>query len=164
MCASPCGRLKANRVTHAEPHCAPHRFTPPPFASIAREPPDERARTEPKLVFVVDDEQDLLDVTSFVLESEGFRVQTARNGAQALALLRAGMRPELVLLDMMMPVMNGWEFMDAIAQIPALRDLPVVVLTAAGSVELPRATELLRKPFELSALVAIVERLASGAE
>src|SRR5579872_6717093 len=59
-------------------------------------------------VLIVDDDPDLLDVTSFVIENEGIVVETARNGQEALAALRAGGLPGLVLLDLMMPVMNGW--------------------------------------------------------
>jgi CheY-like chemotaxis protein len=137
---------------------------PPPMVPIIRDQPANRASLEPKLVFVIDDEQDLLDVTSFVLESEGYRVQTARNGAEALSLLCSGSRPELVLLDMMMPVMNGWEFLEAISRIPTFRNIPIVVMTAAGSIGVPGATAVLRKPFDLGALVDVVERHASGNE
>jgi CheY-like chemotaxis protein len=144
-------------VIYAEPHV-------PTRDSSSREHSDEQTSLEPKLVLIVDDEQDLLDVTSFVLESEGFRVQTAKNGSEALEILRGGTRPELVLLDMMMPVMNGWEFLEAIARIPAFRTIPVVVLTAAGTTSIPGAAEILRKPFDLGMLVTVVERHASGAE
>ena len=140
-------------------------FEPPPAVfSAVREPPGERVNAEPKLVFVIDDEQDLLDVTTFVLENEGYRVQTAKNGADALSLLCSGTRPELVLLDMMMPVMNGWEFLEAIAQMPSLRRIPIVVMTAAGSIGVSGATAVLRKPFDLGVLVEVVERHAGRAE
>lgn len=149
-------------MTHAEPHCTAPAETPP-IGPRHREQPGDRAVAEPKLVLVVDDEQDLLEVTSFVLESEGYRVETARNGEEALARLRGGLRPELVLLDMMMPVMNGWEFLQTITAIPSLKSIPVVVLTAAGSaVVVPGAVEILRKPFDLSQLVEVVDRHARG--
>ena len=150
---------KLTRVTYAQPYCT-LPFERPPVVPVVREQPADRVSTEPKLVFVVDDEQDLLDVTTFVLESEGFRVKTARHGAEALELLCSGTRPELVLLDMMMPVMNGWEFLEAIARIPALRGIPIVVLTAAGSLGVPGVTEVLRKPFDLEDLMEVVERHA----
>jgi len=156
-------RLKAHCVMYAEPlRTLP--FEPPPVFSAVREPPAERVSTEPKLVFVIDDEQDLLDVTTFVLEKEGYRVQTAKNGADALARLSSGARPELVLLDMMMPVMNGWEFLEAVSRIPALRRIPIVVMTAAGSIGVPGATAVLRKPFDLGVLVEVVERHAGRGE
>ena len=126
--------------------------------------PGGAAEPTHKLVVVIEDEPDLLEVTSFVLESEGFRVQTAKNGAEALEILRSGTQPELVLLDMMMPVMNGWEFLEAISRIPTFRNIPIVVMTAAGSIGVPGATAVLRKPFDLGALVDVVERHASGNE
>jgi CheY-like chemotaxis protein len=140
-------------------------FEPPPaFLSAVREPPADHVGLESKLVVVIDDEQDLLDVTTFVLENEGYRVKTAKNGADALSLLASGTRPELVLLDMMMPVMNGWEFLEAVARTPALRHIPIVVMTAAGSIGVPGATAVLRKPFDLGVLVEVVERHAGRGE
>jgi CheY-like chemotaxis protein len=65
---------------------------------------------------------------------------------------------------MMMPVMNGWEFLEAISRIPAFRNIPIVVMTAAGSIGVPGATAVLRKPFDLGALVDVVERHAGGNE
>jgi len=114
-------------------------------------------------VLIVDDEPDLLEVTRFALESEGFGVETARNGEEALALLLSGKRPGLVLLDLMMPVMNGWRFLDEIAKIPSLETIPIVILTAAGPSGVPGATEVLYKPVDLGRLLEVVERHARGA-
>jgi CheY-like chemotaxis protein len=111
-----------------------------------------------KIVLVVDDEQGLLEVVRFVLEGEGFEVQTARNGVEALERLCSGMRPSLVLLDLMMPVMSGWEFLDEVARTPSIEPPPIVVLTAAGSMGVPGAAEVLRKPYDLGLLLETVER------
>jgi CheY-like chemotaxis protein len=122
---------------------------------------DERgSSTEParKVVLVVDDEQGLLEAVRFVLEGEGFEVETARNGMEALERLRTGMRPALVLLDLMMPVMSGWELLDEVAKLPALEPPPIVVLTAGGSLGVPGAAEVLRKPYDLGLLLETVER------
>ena len=97
-----------------------------------------------------------------VIENEGMAVETARNGAEALALLRAGRQPWLVLLDLMMPVMNGWEFLAAVANDPLLQELPVVVLTAAEHAQIPGALEVLNKPMELKELLRVVERYVRG--
>jgi CheY-like chemotaxis protein len=113
-----------------------------------------------KLVVVIEDEPDLLEVTSFVLESEGFSVQAARNGEEGLELLRSGTRPGLVLLDMRMPVMSGPEFMREIAKYPALHAIPIVVLTADGTSQVPGAVAVLHKPIDLAQLVEVVERHA----
>jgi CheY-like chemotaxis protein len=118
-----------------------------------------------RLVLVVDDDTDLLDVTRFALESEGFGVETAENGQQALALLRAGERPDLVLLDLMMPVMNGWRFLDEVARDPSFRAIPVVVLTAADRLEVPSGVvAFARKPVELGSLLEIIERHSRGVD
>ena len=113
-------------------------------------------------VLIVDDDPDLLDVTSFVIEDEGMAVETARNGEEALAMLRAGRLPTLVLLDLMMPVMNGWEFLATIAKDPLFKELPVVVLTAAEHAEVPGAMEVVSKPMDLKELLRIVERYVRG--
>lgn len=114
-------------------------------------------------VLVVDDEPDLLDVMRFVLESEGFGVETARNGKEALERICAGWAPGLVLLDLMMPVMNGWTFLDEVSKHPALKEIPVVVLTASRAEGVPGAAVVLHKPIDLGLLIQTVERLARGA-
>lgn len=115
-----------------------------------------------KFVLIVDDDPDLLDVTSFVIEGEGVAVQTAKHGEEALALLRAGRLPTLVLLDLMMPVMNGWEFLDEIAKDPSLRAIPIVVLTAGDHGQVPGAMDVLVKPMDLTELLRVVERYVGG--
>jgi CheY-like chemotaxis protein len=109
-------------------------------------------------VLIVNDDPDLLDVTSFVIEGEGIAVETAKNGQEALTLIATGRRPALVLLDLVMPVMNGWEFLAAVAGDPVLRLLPVVVLTAGEHAEVPGAREVVREPMDLKELLKIVER------
>jgi CheY-like chemotaxis protein len=117
------------------------------------------------LVLVVDDDLDLLDVTRFALESEGFTVATAENGEEALAMLRDGCRPNLVLLDLMMPVMNGWGFLDEVAREPAFAAIPIVVFTAAEYVDVPAgAVALARKPIALQSLIALIERHSRGVD
>jgi len=113
-------------------------------------------------VLTVDDDPDLLEVTSFVIEQEGMAVETARNGEEALALLRTGRLPSLVLLDLMMPVMNGWEFLNEVAKEPPFRQIPIVVVTAADHVQVTGAVEVLSKPMDLTALLRVVERYVRG--
>ena len=110
----------------------------------------------------MDDEVDLLEVTQFVLESEGFRVETAKNGKDALTFLHTGRLPGLVLLDLMMPVMNGWEFLNEIAKTPSLQTIPIIVLSAAGPARIPGTLEVLHKPIDLGVLVATIERHTAG--
>jgi CheY-like chemotaxis protein len=124
---------------------------------------NRRALNASKRVLIVDDDPDLLDVTSFVLEGEGFGVETARHGQEALQRLRAGAPPAVVLLDLMMPVMNGYQFLEEVTKVPSLKEIPVVVLTAAELMEVPRAKEVVHKPIDLGLLIKIVERYAHGA-
>jgi CheY-like chemotaxis protein len=115
-----------------------------------------------RFVLIVDDDPNLLEVTSFVIESEGMAVETARNGEEALTSLRAGRLPRLVLLDLMMPVMSGWEFLDEVAKDPSLKVIPVVVLTAAERAQVPGTVQVLRKPMDLGALLRVVEHYVRG--
>lgn len=85
-------------------------------------------------ILLVDDNSDILEVIRVILENEGYDVATAGNGADALAQLRAGLVPQLIILDLTMPVMDGWEFRNHQLADPALRDIPTIVYSAVGSV------------------------------
>ena len=118
--------------------------------------PSHRSRRVARRVLVVDDDPDILDALSEILEVEGYRVQRARNGREALQRLELGL-PDLVLLDLMMPVMDGWEFARSLD--PGARP-PIIVLSADRNVS-AKAKEIgalgwLAKPFELSELLAAV--------
>ncbi len=109
-------------------------------------------------VLVVDDDGDLVDLMEMILTDAGFAVRTARDGLEALA--RVGERmPGVVLLDMRMPVMNGWEFARAFRARHG-RAAPIVVVTAAENAR-ARAEEIgadgwLEKPFEVEAVIRMV--------
>jgi CheY-like chemotaxis protein len=110
-------------------------------------------------VLVVDDDPDILEALSEILEGEGFRIGRARNGQEALEKLDAE-SPQLILLDLMMPVMDGWEFARRMRQRPAQSQVPIIVLSADRNVG-TKAKELgaighLSKPFELNDLLDIV--------
>jgi CheY-like chemotaxis protein len=83
-------------------------------------------------ILVVDDNEDVLEVVGALLQSEGYGVATASNGAEALEHLRAGLKPALVVLDLTMPVMDGWEFRDRQLRDPELRDIPTIIYSAIG--------------------------------
>ena len=148
------------------PGIEPHRSAPPkipPWVQPHRSADGDRTEVDASsFVLIVDDDPDLLDVTSFVIETEGMAVETARNGEEALESLATGRLPALVLLDLMMPVMNGWEFLAAVANDPVLRRIPVVVLTAAEHAQVPGALEVLSKPMDLKELLRVVERYVRG--
>jgi|SRR5579871_854269 len=85
----------------------------------------------PRLLLVEDDAA-IRESLAEALEQEEFEVLTAANGREALTLLREGPRPSAILLDLMMPVMDGWDFRHEQLQDPALRNIPVLVISAAG--------------------------------
>ena len=80
-------------------------------------------------ILVVDDEADTLELLRTLLESEGYAIETAADGESALERVRAG-RPDLILLDVMMPEMDGLEVCDRLRFDPATRDVPIFFLTA----------------------------------
>lgn len=84
------------------------------------------------VILVVDDDPDVCEILELMLEEEGFRVVTAQNGADALGRLVTGLGPAAIILDLMMPVMSGWEFWDIMQSSPRYKRLPIIVLTASG--------------------------------
>ena len=86
----------------------------------------------PESVLVVDDDAAIRSALTSMLQDEGFQVSTANDGAQALSYLRAGLRPCAIILDLMMPVMDGWDFRAVQRRDPTLATIPVIVVTAAG--------------------------------
>jgi CheY-like chemotaxis protein len=110
-------------------------------------------------ILVIDDDDDTRATLCMVLEPEGYEVAEAPNGARALEMLREGMRPGLILLDLMMPVVNGWEFREQQLADPALADIPVVVFSAYADVqrtEAMGADAYLKKPLGLDTLLSAV--------
>ncbi len=111
-------------------------------------------------VLVVDDERDIREAVAEVLKDEGYEVLDAHDGAEALRQLRAH-HPSVVLLDLMMPGMNGWEFCAVRKSEPELSAIPVIVISALGRVSGIDAQAFLQKPFELDALVSTVRQYAA---
>jgi two-component system, chemotaxis family, chemotaxis protein CheY len=108
-------------------------------------------------VMIVDDDQDIRDALSEFLEDEGFKVITADNGRDALDLLRGGASPRVILLDLMMPVMDGWSFLKERRKDPSLEKIPVVIITAAGDVE-SVDVDIVPKPIESKRVLELVRR------
>ena len=115
-------------------------------------------------ILVVEDNDDVREMMAVTLELEGHNVSTAINGRDALDKLRSGERPCLILLDLMMPVMNGWEFQQAVEQDPNLRDVPVVVVSAATGeiVKNTPADAFLSKPIDMDRLLTVVCEYCDG--
>jgi len=113
------------------------------------------------LVLVVDDDPDILDAVCEILETEGYRVARARNGREALDRVDHE-PPAVILLDLMMPVMDGSTFAQALRGRPRHRGIPIVLLTAAGSPQKAAAlgaSGYLAKPFEIEVLLSYVAGL-----
>lgn len=111
-------------------------------------------------MLVVDDEVDIRTAMAEVLEDEGYEVFAASNGQDGLHQLREK-QPSVVLLDLMMPGMNGWEFRRAQQLEPELSTIPVIVLTAMGRAPAIDAESYLQKPFDLDTLLDEVRRWTS---
>ena len=93
---------------------------------------DAQVSASPPTLLVVDDDANIARALSNLLEDEGYRVVAAENGRRGLELVEEGLRPSAIILDLMMPVMDGWDFRAEQLKDPAIRDTPVIVLTATG--------------------------------
>lgn len=113
-------------------------------------------------VLVVEDDEDVREAMVELLDERGYDVISACNGIEALAQMQAHQELGLVLLDLSMPVMDGWECCENMAKDPRLVGLPVVLLSGTSSLEAEQkelgAAAVLAKPFSPAALLAAVER------
>jgi CheY-like chemotaxis protein len=109
-------------------------------------------------VLIVEDDDGAREALSDCLELEGFKVASARNGKEALEYLHRSPRPKVILLDLFMPVMTGWEFRDAQKKDPAIADIPVVVVTAFGAAVTQKIDVdlVMHKPLDLDRLVSVI--------
>lgn len=116
-------------------------------------------------ILIVDDEESIRKTLADILADAGYTVATAANGAEALNYLRHAQHPRLILLDLMMPIMDGWHFRTRQCNDPALQTIPVVVLSAYLELG-QRATTIaadayLPKPIDLDELLTLVERFCN---
>jgi len=118
-------------------------------------------------ILVVEDESDLLELLSFNLKKAGFSVATAKSGIEALKKARS-VSPHLILLDLMLPELDGFAVCETIRKDPHNASTPIIILTALSS-ELARlagfeagASDYLSKPFRLEELLARVRGLLRG--
>jgi CheY-like chemotaxis protein len=121
-------------------------------------PPPQRGKN----ILIVEDDAATRDALTMVLTDEGYSVRAAANGREAIDLLRGGAAPDLIILDLMMPVMDGWQFRSEQQRHPDLTRIPVVVLSADGTVR-DKAASLgavgcLQKPIEVDDLLHEIER------
>lgn len=108
-------------------------------------------------VLLVEDDEAIRETLAEVLAEEGYLVATAQHGAQALEKLSQGLRPRLILLDLMMPVMDGWQLLRCLHGAKELGDIPVIVVSAARDRVPEGARNYLHKPLDLETLLAAVE-------
>jgi CheY-like chemotaxis protein len=126
-------------------------------------PRSDLGTSSPRHVLVVEDHADSREMLVEYLELEGYRVDVATNGQEALACLRTGPRPDAVLLDLMMPKLTGWELMERVHEDPTLSRLALVVVVVSGagpSRPLPAGIQgALSKPLDLDALTQLLDTL-----
>lgn len=111
-------------------------------------------------ILFVEDDDDIRDSLADLLRGEGYEVHVAANGEEALEYLhQPGRDPCLVLLDLMMPVLNGWQVVEILRTEDRVATLPVVVLSAADAASSPaEARGFIRKPVDVDLLLAMVRR------
>ena len=113
-------------------------------------------------ILLVEDDRDTLAALFTILTQAGYSILTAENGAQAADLLSHGIHPRLIVLDLMLPKVSGWEMLKHLRQDPALRDIPVIVVTALSAQEARTfgADTVLHKPLDPALLLeAIAQKL-----
>ena len=121
--------------------------------------------TERRDVLIVDDDPDIRDAVGECLRYEGYDVHSATDGRDALDRLEYGLRPAVILLDLMMPVLNGFDVLEALKNRPEWKSIPVVIVSANRGYEaedLSGAVSILRKPVNVDRLLAAVEQAMSS--
>jgi signal transduction histidine kinase len=142
-------------------------ITDPPAPSPRGEAGRSRSlSTIGKQILLVEDDASISEAVHEVLTNEGYVVTTAQNGRQALALLSGDARPDLIVLDLRMPEMDGWEFRAAQKADPRIADIPVLALSADGSAkaEAISAHAYLRKPVRTGVLISAVHNILQEEE
>lgn len=107
-------------------------------------------------ILIIEDDTDIRQVTATLLEAEGYVVHSAENGQAALDLLEKIPRPRLILLDLLMPEMDGWAFTEKLRALPDFAAIPIVAMTASHHAIPPAGVVLIRKPLELDILLETI--------
>jgi CheY-like chemotaxis protein len=123
---------------------------------------DRRLREAPKgTVLVIDDDEAIRSALAEVLRLSGYEVAVAADGQEGIELLAVGLAPQAIVLDLMMPRMDGWTFLLELRADARFRELPVVVTSAVSSEPPPGADACLTKPFDATQLDREVARLCA---
>ena len=112
-------------------------------------------------ILIVEDDPDALEALGDLLESNGYAVASAHHGAEALELLGRSPLPNLIVLDLLMPTMDGWEFRRRQKLDPRIAKIPVVVVSASSAAKPIDADSILRKPVDIDRLLETVARHCS---
>lgn len=116
-----------------------------------------------KSVLVVEDDEDIRNVLTDLLESEGYSATSAANGQEALDVLETIEKPCLVLLDMMMPIMNGREFLDKVKKDTRLAPIPILIVSAiADRTNTSGSIGFLKKPIDIDVVLKVVSQYCRG--
>jgi CheY-like chemotaxis protein len=109
----------------------------------------------------VDDDAEIRQALAELLEDEEYKVLLASNGKEALELIGSGGRPDVILLDVMMPVMDGWHFLSARLRHPELIEVPIIIISAGQEAEREARKvgvfEVARKPLHVDDLIQRIE-------
>jgi CheY-like chemotaxis protein len=111
-------------------------------------------------VLLVEDDAELRDAVADVLRDQSCRVYAATDGQQALEILRA-IVPDVIVTDLVMPRVNGWELCAAVRSNRQLRETPIVVLSAFGDVQPLHDVRMIRKPLDVHALVSLLDAVTT---
>src|SRR5437870_3596549 len=118
----------------------------------------------PVSILIVEDENPIRNVITEILEDEGYQVASARNGLEALTYLHQHAHPHLILLDLGMPIMTGWEFCEQQQRDPTLATIPVIVMSALPDLNRKaaalKAADCLDKPVDIDTLLDTIARFA----
>ena len=119
------------------------------------------------LLLVIENEPSAREATTLLLQLEGFQVAAAADGREGLDYLAKGLHPDLILLDMIMPGMDGWAFLRELKQDPVLAQIPVVIVTAIGGANAAWAASIgatgwVRKPVDISELMNTIRRVCDA--
>lgn len=146
-------RVQGRTPPVAEGHAPGER----PMLSCVREESFEPVPSRRRTVLVIDDDELVRESLAIALDIEGYATVLAADGVDALLALRMGARPDVILLDLEMPIMPGWEFRDAQLRDPAIAPIPVVVISS--SLRAVKADRRLAKPFDLDLLLRTLREL-----
>lgn len=115
-------------------------------------------------ILVVEDDSDIRGLLKTALSLEGYEVETAVNGQDAWEVLhRSEVKPSAIVLDLMMPIMDGWRFLELQSQSEELKDIPTVIVSATSEKKIPDPKQnqvVLRKPIDLTEFLDCIDRLS----